>query len=92
MSKKYYLMVNHYRTSTGYGFANTWGARAYASRAERDAALRDGLPVNDQWHVDNEGRRTRCRSSIGLRLPTPQERRQLNDDQAKHPGLYDIVD
>lgn len=76
MSKKYYLMVNHYRTSTGNGFANTWGARAYASRAERDAALREGLPLNDQWDADGHP----SLSTMGLRLPTAAERKSLNAD------------
>ena len=80
MSKKYWLMVNEYRTSTDGGFTNTWGARGYRSRTDRDAALRDGLPVRDQWDADGHP----CLSTMGLRLPTAQERRELNADADRY--------
>lgn len=40
---KHYAMMNAYACETSDGFANTWYAVAFATRAERDEAIREGI-------------------------------------------------
>ncbi len=40
---KHYAMMNAYASESSDGFANTWYAVAFATRAERDQAISDGI-------------------------------------------------
>ena len=40
---KHYAMMNHYASETSDGFSNTWYAVAFATRAERDTAISEGI-------------------------------------------------
>jgi len=67
----YYVAINHYRTSTSHGFANTWRVHRCESACERNRLLRDGLPVKDG---------SRCTTTMGIRLATAGERRRARQD------------
>lgn len=71
----HYIAVNAYRSSTSAGFTNTWHVYR-CTRAQQRDMLRRGLPVQDQWYLDADGRRQPCYSTMGIRLATAAERRR----------------
>lgn len=75
-TRTYLVMVNAYRNSTSSGFANTWRPMRCADRAAQARVLRGGLPVNDCWLLDNDGGRSACYSSMGIRPAMADERRE----------------
>lgn len=78
---RYYIAINSYRSSTSEGFANTWVICRCQDRATQRRILQEGLPVNDQEHIDSDGRRTPVCSTMGIRPATATERRQAARDE-----------
>jgi hypothetical protein len=76
-TRNYWVAINTYRSSTDNGFANTWQAHRCADAAEQRRILTEGLPVRDAEYIDNDGRRSPVSSTMGIRLLTASERRQV---------------
>ena len=69
----HYIAINQYRGAAESGFANTWYVRRVISRTVQNRLLTEGLPVNDQWNLQEDGKRTRLYSTIGIRLASRSE-------------------
>jgi hypothetical protein len=60
---KYYAMMNPYASETSDGFANTWRAVAFGSRAERDQAISEGIQAA---RMPLESERKECAAVIEI--------------------------
>lgn len=72
----YYIAINDYRSSTDEGFANTWSIYRCRDRKHQQQLLDDGLPVSDQCYLHDDGSRSECYSTKGIRLASRQEIRE----------------
>lgn len=70
--RSYYVAINHYRTSTDAGAANTWTVYR-CSAAEQRRILRDGLPYRDVCSLASDGTRSPISGTIGIRAATRAE-------------------
>jgi len=68
----YLIAINHYRSSTDAGFANSWGVYRCKNRAHQKDLLTRGLPTDDVWFGDSPGPYT----TMGIRPVTRAERRE----------------
>jgi hypothetical protein len=85
-TRRYFVAINHYRSSTGAGFANTWRVHECKGKAQQSAILRDGLPVYDQWFADGSP----VYSTKGVRAATATEIRQATRNEEAYGPIPSI--